>query len=75
MKTDQWDPGEERVVLVRPGGEHDITLLTTAGAIRFVEGRSIRAIPLSVAKELAGPGWQIEPLVVLQEGTYEGGTK
>ncbi len=62
MKADQWDL-EELVTLVRPGGEHDITLLSTAGAIRFVEGRSVQGVPLHIAQELARWGWLIEPLV------------
>ncbi len=61
MKTDRRDPEEERVVLVGPADQKDVTLLSAWGEIRFVEGRSVRAIPLSVAKEVAGPGWWMEP--------------
>ncbi len=63
MKTDRRDPEEEeRVVLVRPGGEHDITLLNGVTApLRFVGGRTVRPLPLRIARELAGPGWWMEP--------------
>ncbi len=61
MNSDRRDPQEELVVLVRPGNEHDITLLSAAGPIRFVQSRSVEGVPLSVARELAGPGWWIEP--------------
>ncbi len=57
--------GEELVTLAKPGVEKDVTYLTMAGAIRFVEGRA--RVPLSVAEELAGPGWSIEPQVTLKE--------
>jgi hypothetical protein len=62
----------ELVTLARPGGERDVTVFTAAGSIRFLEGRA--RVPLSVAQELAGPGWSIEPLVTLQR-TDEGKTK
>ncbi len=64
--------GEELVTLARPGGERDVTLFTAAGPIRFLEGRA--RVPLSVARELAGPGWTIEPLVKLKSSD-EGITK
>ncbi len=64
-------PEEELATLVRPGTEKDVMFLCSAGPIRFVEGRSVRGVPLSVARELAGPGWQIEPQVVLREETDE----
>ncbi len=75
MKTDRRDPEEELVTLAGPADQKDVTYLTGAGPLRFLEGRSTHGVPLRIARELAGPGWQIEPLVVLQEGTYEGGTK
>ena len=56
----QQAAAEELVVLLRPGGEKDIVLLTQHGPIRFIEGRAL--LPLSVAEELARrPGWSIEP--------------
>lgn len=51
-------PGDEPVMLARPGGEKDVTLFTAAGPVRFLEGRA--CVPLAVARELAGPGWSIE---------------
>ncbi len=63
MTTEDY-AGEELVTLAKPGEERDITLLTAAGPIRFLEGRA--RVPLSVARELAGPGWTIEPLVKLK---------
>ncbi len=65
--------GEELVTLAKPGGEKEVTLFTASGPIRFLEGRA-HNVPLSVARELAGPGWSIEPLVTLQR-TDEGKTK
>ena len=56
---------EELVTLCRPGNEKDVTYLGAAGAVRFVEGRA--SVPLSVAREMAGPGWSIEPHVKLKE--------
>ncbi len=64
-------PGEGLVTLVRPGTEKDVTLLSAWGEIRFLEGRSVRGVPLRIARKLAGPGWTIEPLVVLREETDE----
>ncbi len=62
MKTDRWDPEEELVTLVKPGTEKDVVFLCSAGALRFVEGRSVRGVPLRVARELAAqPGWWLEP--------------
>ncbi len=61
MRADS-PPGEELVALVMPVVAKDVTYLSTAGEIRFVEGRSVRGVPLSVARDLAGPGWWIEPL-------------
>jgi hypothetical protein len=61
--------GEELVNLLKPGPERDVTYLSAAGEIRFVEGRA-EGVPLSVARELAGPSWSIEPRPVL-EGTDE----
>ncbi len=48
------------VTVVKPGGEKDITLLTEAGPIRFLEGRA-HGVPLPVALKLVSPGWAIEP--------------
>ncbi len=73
VPTTEGLAAEERVTLVKPGAEKDVTYLTTAGAIRFVEGRA-HDVPLAVARELAGPGWSIEPPVTLQR-TDEGITK
>ncbi len=64
MTTEDYS-GEELVTLARPGGERDATVFTAAGPIRFLEGRA-HNVPLSVARELAEPGWSIEPLVMLQ---------
>ncbi len=61
MNSDRRDPEEERVILVRPGTEKDVTLLSTWGEIRFLEGRSVRGVPLRIAQKLAGPGWWMEP--------------
>ncbi len=61
MKTARQDPQEVLVVLVRPGTEKDVTLLSTWGEIRFLEGRSTAPVPLRIARELVGPGWSIEP--------------
>ena len=56
----QQAAAEELVVLLRPGGEKDIVLLTQHGPIRFIEGRAL--LPLSLARELARrPGWCVEP--------------
>lgn len=57
---------EEFVTLAKPGGEKDVTLFAAAGPIRFLEGRA-HGVPLSVALELAGPGWSIEPRANLKE--------
>ncbi len=57
--------GGELVTLARPGGERDVVLFTAHGPVRFLEGRA-HDVPLSVARELAGPGWSIEPLVKLK---------
>ncbi len=65
--------GEELVTLAKPGGERDVTLFTAHGPVRFLEGRA-HGVPLSVARELAGPGWTIEPQATLQR-TDEGITK
>ncbi len=68
------DPaGEPLVSLAKPGGERDVTLFTAHGPVRFLEGRA-HGVPLSVARELAGPGWTIEPLVKLK-ASDEGITK
>ncbi len=64
--------GEELVNLLKPGTERDIIYLSAVGEIRFVEGRA-EGVPLSVARELAGPSWSIESRPVL-EGTDEGRT-
>jgi hypothetical protein len=64
VPTAEASPVEEFVTLVRPGEERDITLLTAHGHVRFLEGRA--RVPLAVARELAGPGWTIEPLVKLK---------
>lgn len=56
----------ETVTLVKPGGEKDVTYLSAAGPIRFLEGRA-EGVPLPVARELAGPGWSIEPRPTLKE--------
>ncbi len=61
MNGDRRDPEEERVILIMPADQKDVTYLSTCGAIRFVEGRSVEGVPLSVARELAGPGWWMEP--------------
>ena len=51
---------EHLVVVVRPGGEKDITMITEFGEVRFIEGRAL--LPLSLARELARrPGWCVEP--------------
>ena len=55
----------ELVTLAKPGGEKDVTYLGPSGPVRFVEGRA--DVPLSVALELAGPGWSIEPRPVLEQ--------
>ncbi len=65
VPTTEDPAGAELVILARPGGERDITLLTAYGPIRFLEGRA-HNVPLSIARELAGPGWTIEPLVKLK---------
>ena len=54
----------ETVTLARPGGERDVPVLGPSGPVRFLEGRADG--PLSVALELAGPGWVIEPRPELQ---------
>ncbi|MDP9486497.1 MAG: hypothetical protein M3Q49_12075 [Actinomycetota bacterium] len=65
VPTTEASPVEELVTLARPGGERDVVLFTAHGPVRFLEGRA-HNVPLSVARELAGPGWSIEPLVTLQ---------
>jgi hypothetical protein len=65
--------GEELVNLLKPGPERDIIYLSAVGEVRFVEGRA-EGVPLSVARELAGPGWSIEPRPTL-EGTDERSTR
>ncbi len=65
VPTTEGLAGEPLVTLAKPGGERDVTLLTAHGPIRFLEGRA-HDVPLSVAHELAGPGWTIEPLVKLK---------
>ncbi len=65
VPTTEASPVEELVTLAKPGGEKEVTLFTASGPIRFIEGRA-HGVPLSVARELAGPGWSIEPLVKLQ---------
>ncbi len=65
VPTTEASPVEELVTLAKPGGERDVTLFTAAGPLRFLEGRA-RDVPLAVARELAGPGWTIEPLVKLK---------
>ncbi len=71
MKTDRRDPEEELVTLAGPADQKDVTYLTGAGPLRFLEGRSTHGVPLRVARELAArPGWWLEPLA-----TDEGGTK
>ncbi len=58
---------EELVALVGPADQKDVTYLTEAGPIRFVEGRA--RVPLSVARKLARaprPGWLIEPRPLLK---------
>ena len=62
--------GDPLVTLARPGPEKDVTYLSPAGPIRFLEGRA-DGVPLSAALELAGPGWAIEPRPALQK-TDEG---
>jgi hypothetical protein len=57
--------GEELVTLAKPGEQRDVTLVTAAGPIRFLEGRA-HDVPLSVARELAGPGWVLELPVKLK---------
>lgn len=57
--------GEKLVTLARPGGERDVTVLGPSGPVRFLEGRA--DVPLSVALELAGPGWSIEPKTTLEK--------
>ncbi|MDP9486064.1 MAG: hypothetical protein M3Q49_09825 [Actinomycetota bacterium] len=64
MTTEDY-AGEPLVSLAKPGEERDVILVTAAGPIRFLEGRA-HDVPLSVARELAGPGWTIEPLVKLK---------
>ncbi len=73
VPTTEDPAGGVLVTLAKPGGERDVTLLTAAGPIRFLEGRA-HNVPLPVARELAGPGWSIEPPVTLQR-TDEGITK
>jgi hypothetical protein len=55
------------VVLIKPGGEKDITYVGPSGPIRFVEGRA--EVPLSVARKLAGPGWWTEKIDNLAKGS------
>ncbi len=56
--------GAELVTLVRPGAETDIVYLSAFGPVSFREGRAI--VPLAIAREMAGPGWSIEPQVKLR---------
>lgn len=65
IPTTEASPVEELVTLARPGGERDVTLLTAHGPIRFVEGRA-HNVPLSIAQDLAGAGWSIEPAAKLK---------
>ncbi len=58
---DRRDLGEELVTVCKPGGEKDVTYVSAAGPIRFLEGKA--RVPLSVARQLAAgrSGWTIEP--------------
>ncbi len=62
------DTTEELVTVLRPGNEHDVTYLSPAGAVRFLEGRA-HNVPLEVARAMVGPGWIIKPQTQLQRTT------
>jgi hypothetical protein len=56
------EAGEELVTVAGPADQRDVTYVSEAGPIRFLEGRAY-GVPLSVARKLAEgrPGWTIEP--------------
>ncbi len=72
VPTAEASPGEELVTVLRPGNENDVTYLSPAGGVRFVEGRA-HDVPFAVARAIVGPGWIIKPQTKLQR--TEGITK